>query len=341
MRFLDSAKIMVCSGSGGAGAVSFRREKFVEFGGPDGGDGGRGGDVVATASTDLNTLIDFRYRSRYVAADGGRGQGSRKSGARGKDQVIVVPAGTEILDRDLDIVIGDLTCNGQSLLIARGGRGGIGNARLKTSVDRAPRRSIPPESGIQRYLLLRLKTIADVGLVGLPNAGKSTFLACISNARPRVADYPFTTIRPHLGTTTSGGVKFVVADVPGLVEGASTGRGLGHRFLRHLERCNLLVHILDGTRDTMEEDRQIIEGELASYECGLPEKPMLRVINKIDALPQDLREQKLQSIDPACGQVCMISALTGEGVDRCVKLISNSVRMVRPESDDGARRWTP
>ncbi|MGR3462339.1 MAG: GTPase ObgE, partial [Roseovarius sp.] len=251
MKFLDLAKVYIRSGSGGAGCISFRREKYIEFGGPDGGDGGGGGSVVAEAVDGLNTLIDFRYQQHFFADDGRPGQGRQRTGASGGGIVLRVPVGTEILEEDEETVIADMTEPGQRVELARGGNGGWGNLRFKTSTNQAPRRANPGQPGVERTIWLRLKLIADVGLLGLPNAGKSTFLAATSNARPKIADYPFTTLHPNLGVVGVDGVEFVVADIPGLIEGASEGRGLGDLFLGHVERCAVLLHLVDGTSGTL------------------------------------------------------------------------------------------
>ncbi len=247
MKFLDLAKVYIRSGSGGGGAVSFRREKFIEFGGPDGGDGGHGGSVWAEAVDGLNTLIDFRYQQHFFADNGRPGMGAQRSGANGDDILLRVPAGTEIIDEDMETVIADLANVGDRVLLAKGGNGGFGNLHFKSSTNQAPRRANPGQEGIERTIWLRLKLIADVGLLGMPNAGKSTFLAATSNARPKIADYPFTTLHPNLGVVGIDGVEFVVADIPGLIEGASEGRGLGDLFLGHIERCACLLHLIDGT----------------------------------------------------------------------------------------------
>ena len=254
MKFLDFTKVYIRSGSGGAGCVSFRREKFIEYGGPDGGDGGKGGDVWAEAVDGLNTLIDFRFQQHYFAKNGQGGMGRQRTGKDGDDIVLRVPAGTEILDEDKETVLGDLTEIGQRFRLAKGGNGGFGNLRYKSAVNQAPRRSNPGQEGIERTIWLRLKLIADAGLLGLPNAGKSTLLAAASNARPKIADYPFTTLHPNLGAMKVGGSEFVMADIPGLIEGAHEGRGLGHRFLGHVERCSVLLHLVDGTVENPVED---------------------------------------------------------------------------------------
>ncbi len=284
MKFLDLAKVHVRSGGGGGGAVSFRREKFVEYGGPDGGDGGRGGDVTVVAVEGLNTLIDFRYQQHFFAKSGQGGMGRGKTGRDGDGIVLRVPVGTEVLDEDQETVIADMDTLGQSLVLARGGNGGFGNAYFKTSTNQAPRRANPGQEGVERTIWLRLKLIADVGLLGLPNAGKSTFLAATSNARPKVADYPFTTLVPNLGVVAVDGAEFVVADIPGLIAGASEGTGLGDRFLGHVERSGALLHLVDGTSEDVAADWRTIVTELDAYGGGLAAKPRLTVLNKCDAL---------------------------------------------------------
>ena len=315
MKFLDLAKVYIRSGSGGAGSVSFRREKYIEFGGPDGGDGGNGGSVRVEAVDGLNTLIDFRYQQHFFADDGRPGQGSQRTGASGADIVLRVPAGTEILADDEETLIADMTEVGQVVELARGGNGGWGNTRFKTSVNRAPRRANPGQPGVERTIWLRLKLIADAGLLGLPNAGKSTFLAATSNARPKVADYPFTTLRPNLGVVGIDGAEFVVADIPGLIEGASEGRGLGDLFLGHVERCAVLLHLVDGSSGDPVADYRTILGEIDAYGAGLAETPRVTVLTKIDTLdPQERAFLKGELEDASGGPVMLMSAVSGEGV---------------------------
>ena len=282
MKFLDLCKVYIRSGGGGGGCVSFRREKFIEYGGPDGGDGGTGGSVWAEAVEGLNTLIDFRYSPHFFAKSGIPGMGKQRTGADGDDIILYVPIGTEILDEDQETVINDLTEADQRVQLARGGNGGFGNLHFKSATNQAPRRANPGQEGVERTLWLRLKLIADVGLLGLPNAGKSTFLASTSNARPKIADYPFTTLHPNLGVVGVDGREFVVADIPGLIEGASEGRGLGDLFLGHVERCAVLLHLVDGTSDSVGQDYSTIIGELEAYGGKLAEKPRLTILNKID-----------------------------------------------------------
>jgi GTP-binding protein len=293
MKFLDQAKVYVRSGDGGAGCVSFRREKFIEFGGPDGGDGGRGGDVVIECANGLNTLIDFRYQQHFKAKVGVHGMGKNRAGGRGADAVLKVPAGTQVFDEDGETLLADLKREGERVIIARGGNGGFGNAHFTTSTNRAPRRANPGEVGIERTLILRLKLIADAGLVGLPNAGKSTLLASVSAARPKIADYPFTTLHPGLGVVRIDGRDFVLADIPGLIEGAHEGHGLGDRFLGHIERCRALIHLVDATSANAGADYRTIRRELAAYGAGLAEKTEIVALSKVDAV--DAETLKKQS----------------------------------------------
>src|SRR5499433_1628992 len=287
MKFLDQAKIYVSSGHGGAGAVSFRREKFIEFGGPDGGDGGRGGDIVVEAVPNLNTLIDYRYQQHFRAGRGNHGMGKDRSGAAGKTLLLKVPVGTQILDEDHETLLFDLTLPGEQIVLCRGGDGGYGNAHFKSSTNRSPRNYGPGFPGEERWIWLRLKLIADAGLIGLPNAGKSTLLAAVSRAKPKIADYPFTTLTPQLGVVRVGDEEFVLADLPGLIEGASDGAGLGHRFLGHAERCAVILHMIDGTQEDVVGAYRTIRAELKAYGHGLAEKPEIIGLNKADAIPRD------------------------------------------------------
>jgi GTP-binding protein len=322
MKFLDLAKVHLRSGSGGNGCVSFRREKFVEFGGPDGGDGGHGGDVVAEAVEGLNTLIDFRYQQHFFAKNGRPGEGSQRTGASGADIVLRVPVGTEIIDEDEETLIADLTEVGQRVVLARGGNGGFGNLHFKTATNRAPARANPGQPGVERIVWLRLKLIADAGLVGMPNAGKSTFLAATSNARPKIADYPFTTLVPNLGVVGVDEVEFVVADIPGLIEGASEGRGLGDQFLAHVERCAVLLHLVDGTAADPVQDHATIIAELEAYGGALAEKPRITVLNKIDALDPEQRTEIRAALEEASGgPVLPMSGATGEGVTEVLRAL--------------------
>ena len=322
MKFLDLTKVYIRSGAGGNGCVSFRREKFIEMGGPDGGDGGRGGDVWAEAVDGLNTLIDFRYQQHWFAQNGQGGMGSNRTGRDGEEITLRVPVGTEILDEDGETVVADLTELGQRVQLARGGNGGWGNLRFKTSTNQAPRRSNPGQPGVERTLWLRLKLIADVGLVGLPNAGKSTFLAATSNARPKIADYPFTTLHPNLGVVGVDDTEIVVADIPGLIEGAHEGRGLGDIFLGHVERSAVLLHLLDGTSGSLIEDWQTICNELDAYGAGLADKPRVTVLNKIDALDDEERVFLKEELEAAGAEdVRLMSGASGEGVQEVLRAL--------------------
>ena len=291
MKFLDLAKVTIRSGSGGNGCISFRREKYIESGGAAGGDGARGGDVWAEAVEGLNTLIDFRYQQHFFAGNGQPGMGNQRTGHSGADIVLRVPAGTEVLDEDQETLIVDMVNVGDRFVLAKGGNGGFGNLHFKSSTNQAPRRANPGQECIDRTIWMRLKLIADVGLLGLPNAGKSTFLSVTSNARPKIADYPFTTLHPNLGVVGVDGTEFVVADIPGLIEGASEGRGLGDLFLGHVERCSVLLHLVDGTSDDVVKDYQTIINEIESYGGFLAEKPRVTVLNKIDTLPEEFQKE--------------------------------------------------
>ena len=345
MKFLDLAKVYIRSGGGGAGCVSFRREKFIEFGGPDGGDGGDGGDVIAEAVDGLNTLIDFRYQQHFFAKSGQHGMGNQKTGKTGDDIILRVPVGTEILDEDQDTVLADMTEVGQRFVIAKGGNGGWGNLRFKTSTNQAPRRANPGQEGIERTIWLRLKLIADVGLLGLPNAGKSTFLAATSNARPKVADYPFTTLVPNLGVVGVDNVEFVVADIPGLIEGASEGRGLGDTFLGHVERSAVLLHLVDGTTGDPVADYETIIAELDAYGGGLADKPRVTVMNKIDALDAEERAFIAGEIAAVAGQpVMQMSGATGEGVTDVLRALRDKIdrhRLREKRAEEDERPWQP
>jgi len=317
MQFLDQCKIYLKSGDGGRGALSFRREKFIEFGGPDGGDGGKGGDIVFAAADNLNTLIDYRYRQHFRAADGRPGAGREKSGANAEDLVLQVPAGTQIMDEDNYHVLADLTRPGERVVFLRGGDGGFGNAHYKSATNRAPRRADPGWPGKEAWVWLRLKLIADVGLVGQPNAGKSTFLAAVSHAKPKIADYPFTTLKPQLGVVRLHEDEFVLADLPGLIEGASEGVGIGTRFLGHVERCAVILHLVDGTLDDVAAAYRTIREELAAYGHGLIDKPEIIGLNKIDAL--DIADVKARTaqLRRAAGRgakVLPLSGVSGAGV---------------------------
>ena len=333
MKFLDEAKIYLRSGDGGPGCMSFRREKYLEFGGPDGGDGGRGGDVVAEAADGLNTLIDFRYRQHFKAKRGQNGRGKNMTGAGGETLVIRVPVGTQILDESKQVVLADLTEPGTRALLAKGGDSGFGNAHYKSSTNRAPRRSDPGWPGEERWVWLRLKLIADAGLVGLPNAGKSTFLAAVSRARPKVAEYPFTTLHPVLGVVEIDHEAFVLADIPGLIEGAHAGAGLGDRFLGHVERCGALLHLVDGTGEDVAEAYHTVRAELEAYGHGLAEKHEMVALNKIDALGPAEKSEKLAQLGRAAGQqAAALSGATGENVSEVLGQLLVQIRARRGEA---------
>ncbi len=332
MKFLDLAKVYIRSGAGGGGCVSFRREKYIEYGGPNGGDGGRGGDVWAEAVDGLNTLIDFRYQQHFFAKNGQPGMGAQRTGKDGEDIVLRVPVGTEILDEDQETVLADMTEVGQRVLLAKGGNGGFGNLHFKSSTNQAPRRANPGQPGVERTLWLRLKLIADVGLLGLPNAGKSTFLAATSNARPKIADYPFTTLHPNLGVVGVDDAEFVIADIPGLIAGAHQGKGIGDRFLGHVERCSVLLHLVDATGEDVAEDYHTIIHELEAYGGHLADKPRVTVLNKIDALDPAARDAKKAELEKAAGApVMMMSAVSGKGVQDVLRALRQEI------SDDRIR----
>lgn len=350
MKFLDRTKIYVQSGAGGSGCLSFRREKFIEFGGPNGGDGGRGGHVWVEAVDNLNTLIDFRYQQHYKAKTGRPGEGSNRTGADADDVIIKVPVGTQIFEEDEETLIADLDEVGERILLAKGGNGGFGNARFKSSTNQAPRRANPGQLGEQRTIWLRLKLIADIGLVGLPNAGKSTFLAAVSAAKPKIADYPFTTLHPNLGVVRVGeGQSFVLADIPGLIEGAHEGAGIGDRFLGHIERCAALLHLVDGTQDDVADAYNTVRGELLAYGGDLESKTELVALNKIDALTDEEIAERQAALKAACGKdVAVISGVSGDGVSTILGTLFELARGARTAlietadedvaHDDG---WTP
>lgn len=330
MKFLDQVKIHVRSGKGGNGCLSFRREKFVEFGGPDGGDGGRGGDVILKAVPGLNTLIDFRYQPHIKADRGGDGSGRNMTGAAGRNIVLQVPVGTQIFDGDGQFMIADLAQEGETIVLARGGEGGLGNTRFKSSTNQAPRRTTKGGEAEELDVILRLKLLADAGLVGLPNAGKSTFLAATTRAKPKIADYPFTTLAPQLGIVGLNDREFILADIPGLIAGASKGLGLGDRFLGHVERCGVLLHLVDGTTDDVAEAYGIVRGELEAYGHGLQSKAEILALNKIDALNDAQRQQKKAALERASGKpVMLISAASHEGVKRCLSALLSRIDSYR------------
>jgi len=353
MRFLDEAKIYIRSGDGGPGAVSFRREKFVEFGGPDGGDGGRGGDIVLRCVENLNTLIDYRYRQHFRAKSGKGGAGRQRTGASAEALVIDAPPGTQVLDENKEFVLADLTEPGQSVVLAKGGDGGWGNVNYKSSTNQAPRRSTPGWPGEERWIWLRLKLIADTGLVGLPNAGKSTFLASVSAAKPKIADYPFTTLHPNLGVVRVDEARsFVLADIPGLIEGAHEGAGIGDRFLGHVERTGALLHLVDGAgEEDVAEAYRVVREELAAYGNGLSEKFEILALNKADALDAETinerRQQLAQAAKIAPEDVFVLSGAAGIGVDQIkealwrhvVQLRRSEVEKDGPHEDAGT--WSP
>jgi len=334
MKFLDEAKVYIASGAGGNGCVSFRREKFIEFGGPNGGDGGSGGDVVVEAVTGLNTLIDYRYQQHFKAQRGGNGMGKDRAGANGKDVVLKVPVGTQVYEEDGETLLADLTEVGQRVTIAEGGNGGFGNAHFKSSTNRAPRHANPGQPGEEQTIRLRLKLIADAGLIGLPNAGKSTFLAAVSAAKPKIADYPFTTLHPQLGVVEVDGREFVLADLPGLIEGAHEGLGLGDRFLGHTERCRVLLHLIDGTSDDAGEAYKIVRGELEAYGHGLIDKPEIVALSKSDALTKDAIKTQVGKLKKACKKTPLVlSAQSGDGVQEALRALLKIIDKARDAAD--------
>ena len=337
MKFLDEAKVFLKSGDGGRGCASFRREKFIEFGGPNGGDGGRGGDVWIEAVGGLNTLIDYRYRQHFKAKPGQAGMGRDRTGAKGADVVLKVPAGTQVLDEEREVVLADLTEEGQRIRLLVGGDGGFGNAHFKSSTNRAPRRADPGWPGEERLVWLRLKLIADAGLIGLPNAGKSTFLAASSRARPKIADYPFTTLHPNLGVVHIDEAEYVLADIPGLIEGAHEGHGLGDRFLGHVERCGVLLHLVDGTQEDVAGAYRTVRAELEAYAHGLAEKPELVVLNKTDAIDPDDLAERSSALRAACGHdILHLSGATGAGAEALHRELLQIIRSARGEAAEAA-----
>ena len=346
MKFLDQTKIYIRSGDGGAGAVSFRREKFIPFGGPDGGDGGKGGNVWIEAVDGLNTLIDYRFQQHHKAGTGGHGMGQNRHGANGADVMLRAPVGTQVLDEDNETLIADLSKAGMRVLLAKGGNGGFGNAYFKSSVNQAPYHANPGLEGEERVLWLRLKLIADAGLIGLPNAGKSTFLRAVSAATPKVADYPFTTLHPHLGVVTlNQGERFVLADIPGLIEGAAEGAGLGTRFLGHVERCVALVHLIDATQEGATDAYRTVRHELEAYGGGLAEKTEIVALNKIDAMTPAEANRKRAALSRAIGKdVRLVSGVSGAGVRELCFEIGEMLRARRQEAVDAETtqtEWTP
>ncbi|WP_454811916.1 GTPase ObgE [Labrys neptuniae] len=334
MKFLDQAKIYVKAGDGGAGAVSFRREKFIEFGGPDGGDGGRGGSVVAECVDGLNTLIDYRYQQHFKARVGTHGMGRNRTGANSADVVLKVPVGTQVYEEDGETMIADFTEVGQRALICKGGNGGFGNAYFKTSTNQAPRRANPGLPGEEKTIWLRLKLIADAGLVGLPNAGKSTFLATVTAAKPKIADYPFTTLYPGLGVVRVDGREFVLADIPGLIEGAHEGHGLGDRFLGHVERCRVLLHLVDGTCEHAGKAYKVIRNELAAYGGDLATKPEIVALSKTDSLSPELLKEQVARLKRAAKKTpIVLSSIAGSGVQEALRQLFEVIGAAKAADD--------
>ena len=334
MKFLDQQKIFIKSGDGGAGCVGFRREKYIEFGGPDGGDGGRGGDVVAECVANLNTLIDFRYQQHFKAKRGSHGMGKNRSGKSGADQILKVPIGTQIIDENNDQIIADLTESGQKFVLAVGGDGGFGNAHYKSPTNQAPRKAGDGFPGQEKWLWLRLKLIADAGLIGLPNAGKSTFLAAVTRARPKIADYPFTTLHPNLGVGLVDNEEVVIADIPGLIEGAHEGAGLGDRFLGHVERCGVLLHLVDGTENNPASNYRTVRRELDAYGGGLPEKRELVALNKCDALSNQLIKEIKRSLEDETEKpVLVTSSIAGTGLNEVLRRLVSEVARHRADEE--------
>ncbi|MFV0298989.1 MAG: GTPase ObgE [Hyphomicrobiaceae bacterium] len=348
MKFLDQAKIYIRSGAGGNGCVSFRREKYIEFGGPNGGNGGKGGDVIVACVANLNTLIDYRYQQHFFAKNGQAGMGRDRAGANGDDMIIKVPPGTEVMAEDQETVLAELMTPGEQVTIAKGGNGGFGNAHFKSSTNRAPRHANPGQPGEELTIWLRLKLIADAGLIGLPNAGKSTFLSSVSAAKPKVADYPFTTLHPNLGVVRAGETEFVLADIPGLIEGAHDGAGLGTRFLGHVERCSVLLHLIDATGDDVADAYKTVRREIQAYSPELAKRKEIVALNKIDALQPDEVATKVEALTKAARKKPMtISAVSGAGVKDALFALNREILRDRKseaaagEDGDAPRRWRP
>ena len=346
MKFLDQAKIYIRSGDGGAGCVSFRREKFIEFGGPDGGDGGRGGDVIAECVDGLNTLIDYRYQQHFKAKKGGNGAGKNRAGANGADCIIKVPPGTQVFAEDQETLLADLKRPGERALIAKGGNGGFGNAHFKSATNQAPRHANPGQPGEELTIWLRLKLIADAGVVGLPNAGKSTFLAAVSAAKPKIAAYPFTTLHPNLGVVRAGDTEFVLADIPGLIEGASEGAGIGIRFLGHVERTKVLLHLVDATEEDVAGAYRTVRRELKAYGAGLERKKEILALSKCDALDADTLAQRAAALKKAARKTPLqLSAVSGQGVKEALFAIAREIGRAAKGHDSGLREkdvpWRP
>ncbi len=346
MKFLDQAKVYIKSGNGGQGCVSFRREKYIEFGGPDGGSGGRGGDVLAEAVAGLNTLIDYRYQQHFKARPGGHGMGRDRTGAGGDDVVLKVPVGTQIFEEDGETLLADLTEVGQTVCLAKGGNGGFGNAHFKSSTNRAPRHANPGQTGEEKWIILRLKLIADIGLVGLPNAGKSTFLSRVSAARPKIADYPFTTLHPNLGVVRHRDREFVLADIPGLIEGAHEGAGIGDRFLGHVERCRSLVHLVDAAGEDPVDAYRTVRRELDAYGHGLAEKAELVALSRADAVEDERLQELASELAEAAGvKPFIVSAVTGLGMDEvldaCLAAVDDGDETGDEADDESDSAWSP
>ena len=334
MKFLDEAKVYIRSGDGGNGCISFRREKFIEFGGPNGGDGGRGGDVIVIAVNGLNTLIDYRYQQHFKAKTGVHGMGRNMTGAKGADITLKVPAGTQVYEEDNETLICDMTVVGQRYRLAAGGNGGFGNQHFKTSTNQAPRRANPGLPGQEMTIWLRLKLIADAGIVGLPNAGKSTFLAAVSAAKPKIADYPFTTLHPGLGVARIDQREFVMADIPGLIEGAHEGAGIGDRFLGHVERTRVLLHLVSAQEESPGKAYRTVRGELEAYGHGLTEKPEIVALSQADTIDAADRKKKLAALKRAAGRTpVLLSAATGEGVEATLRALMSEIEVAREGAD--------
>jgi GTP-binding protein len=345
MKFLDCARVYIKSGDGGAGCLSFRHEKFIEFGGPDGGDGGRGGDVIVECVAGLDTLLPFRYQQHFKARPGMHGMGKNRTGGRGADAVLAVPVGTQVFDAEDEAMLADLTEVGQRIRLARGGNGGFGNARFKTSTNQAPRHANPGQKGEERTIWLRLKLIADAGVIGLPNAGKSTFLASVSAATPKIGDYPFTTTTPQLGVVACDDREFVLADIPGLVEGAHEGRGLGDFFLGHIERCRVLLHLVDAGTEHAGKAYKSVRRELACYGEGLAEKPEIVALSKIDTVDTETLRTQVERLRRAAKRTPLrLSAATGQNVHTCVRAVQltlNELEAAAAGPENRVREWHP
>ncbi len=335
MKFLDQAKIYLKAGNGGNGACSFRHEKFLEFGGPDGGNGGNGGNIIFKAARNLNTLIDFRYQQHFKAQNGRPGAGRNCTGAKGDDLIITVPVGTEITNDEGDVTLADLTHDGQTITLLKGGQGGRGNDSYKSATNQAPRRADPGEEGEEMWVWLKLKLIADIGLIGLPNAGKSTFLTAVTKARPKIANYPFTTLHPNLGVAMVDGNEILIADIPGLIEGASEGIGLGTKFLKHIERCSVLIHLIDGTEENLIEAYQTIRNELEKYGAALTLKPELIAINKSDSIPpEDISQIKKKFKKEIGKEPFIVSAIAGIGLTELLRAANTYVTSLKEKEEN-------